>query len=89
MALNAKVKQRLLHKVAVLVQLVHFLSSKMLSLKETRDVVLPSHSQGLITDDFRFKHIKNPEFSYDNNARFELDELKQAECKAVFRIQTN
>lgn len=62
-------------------------------LKETRDVPLLSHSQGPITNKelvllLDSNTSRNPEFSYNNYARFDSDELEQAECKAEFRIET-
>ena len=64
----------------------------MSSLKETRDVALLSHSQGPITNEELLLLLdsntsRNPEFLYDNYARFDSDELEQAECKAEFRIE--
>ena len=64
----------------------------MSSLKETPDVALLSHSQGPITNEELLLLLdsntsRNPEFLYDNYARFDSDELEQAECKAEFRIE--
>ena len=64
----------------------------MSSLKETPDVALLSHSQGPITNEELLLLLdsntsRNPEVLYDNYARFDSDELEQAECKAEFRIE--
>lgn len=64
----------------------------MSSLKETPDVALLSHSQGPITNEELLLLLdsntsRNPEVLYDNYARFDSDELEQAECKAKFRIE--
>ena len=61
-------------------------------LKEGIDLVLISHSQGLITDEellllLELSTARNPEFSYDVYNRFDLDEIDQAECKSEFRIE--
>ena len=30
---------------------------------------------------------KNPDFNYENNSRFDFDDLEEAECRANFRVE--
>ena len=30
---------------------------------------------------------KNPDFNYENNSRFDFDDLEEAECRATFRVE--
>ena len=56
------------------------------SLKDSRDMSLISHSQGLITDEELLPLLeentsRNPDFSYDAYDCFDLDNTEEAECK--------
>ena len=64
----------------------------MASLKDARDMTLISHSQGLITDEellllLQENNSRNPDFSYDAFNRFDLENMKEAECKSEFRVE--
>ena len=66
----------------------------MASFSETRDTLLLSYDDGAI-DDEEFlllyeQHLsKNPIFPYKDYARFDLDTMDPAECKAEFRVEKN
>ena len=64
----------------------------MSSLKDARDLALISHSQGLTTDEellllLEENKSRNPVVSYDVYDHFDLENMKEAECKSEFRVE--
>ena len=60
--------------------------------KQTRELLLIEHSEKAISDEellllLEENTSRNPEFSYENYARFNLEEIEEPECKANFRFQ--
>ena len=56
--------------------------------KQTRELLLIEHSEKAISDEellllLEENTSRNPEFSYENYARFNLEEIEEPECKAV------
>lgn len=51
-----------------------------------------SYADDIISDDefvllYDYYYSKNPDFSYENNSRFDFDALEEAECRADFRVE--
>lgn len=60
--------------------------------KQTRELLLIEHSEKAISDEellllLEENTSRNPEFSYENYERFNLEEIEEPECKANFRFQ--
>ena len=65
---------------------------KMVTLKETREVLLASYACGIITDEkisllFEENSSSNLDFPYDNYPPFNLESQSEAECRANFRVE--
>lgn len=64
----------------------------MTSFKDARSLIIQSYDDELIDDDeflllYNAYISKNPEFPYDENRKFDLDEMDEFECKAEFRFE--
>lgn len=64
----------------------------MSTFKEIRDLLLYSYSDDIISDEefvtlYDCYQSKNPDFSYQCYARFDLEDIDLAECKAEFRVE--
>ena len=60
--------------------------------KQTRELLLIEHSEKAISDEELLLLLdentsRNPELSYENYERFNLEEIEEPECKANFRFQ--
>ena len=60
--------------------------------KQIRELLLIEHSEKAISDEellllLEENTSRNPEFSYENYERFNLEEIEEPECKANFRFQ--
>ena len=63
-----------------------------MSFKDLREALLLSYEENTISDEefqllYEEYSSKNPEFEYSDYARFDLDKLADAECKANLRIE--
>ena len=60
--------------------------------KQTRELLLIEHSEKAISDEellllLEESTSRNPEFSYENYERFNLEEIEEPKCKANFCFQ--
>ena len=66
----------------------------MASFEAVRNELLLAYDEEVIDDEeflllWDCNKSKNPDFSYEDNANFDLDCIAEAECKAEFRVEKN
>ena len=63
-----------------------------MSFHELQELLLLSHDDGVIDDDellllYEEFSPKNPDFSYENYGRLDLQDINDSECLAEFRVK--
>ena len=61
-------------------------------LKDLRNSLLIAHNNSLLSDEKLLLLLdqnssENPQFNYEKYERFDIDDIKEAECKAEFRVE--